>query len=268
MNILSNTPQRLGRGLQCLRRPWRLVTTAVGFAVFGAGCLIVTLVAIPLVRLSPGTAPARRLRLRRLLGLSLRGFLRLMSAVGAIRYEIAGASRLGRPGQLIVANHPTLIDAVFLLGFAPSSSCIVKRALWHNPFTRWPVTAAGYLNNSPTDRMIEEACDALRSGESVIIFPEGTRTVPERPLQFQRGAAAIAVRAATAVTPVFIRCSPPVLMKGDPWYRIPQQRVRFSLEVGTDIDPEPFRRGAPAPIAARQLNDRMLEVFAALARCP
>jgi 1-acyl-sn-glycerol-3-phosphate acyltransferase len=261
VNILSNTQQRL-------RRVWRVVATAFGFAMFGAGCLAVSLLAIPLVRLWPGTAPARRLRVRRLIGLSLRSFVGLLSALGAVGYEVAGASRLGRPGQLIVANHPTLLDAVFLLGLAPSSSCIVKRALWHNLLTRWPVTAAGYVNNIPTDRMIEEACDALRSGESVIIFPEGTRTVPQQPLKFQRGAAAIAVRAATAVTPVYIRCSPPALMKGVPWYRMPEQRVRFSLEVGTDIDPEPFRRGAPAPIAARALNERVLEVFAALQRRP
>lgn len=266
MNAFSNTPRDPAEGPSRLDRTWRFVATAAGFGVFGAGCLAVALLAIPAARLAPGSADERRLRARRLIGLAMRGFVRLLSALGALSYEVDGASRLGRPGQLILANHPTLLDAVFLLALAPGSSCVAKQALWHNLLTRWPVTAAGYVSNSPTDRMIEEAADALRAGQSVIIFPEGTRTVPGRPLELQRGAAAIAVRAATVVTPVYIRCSPPTLTKGEPWYRVPKQRAHFSLEAGPDIDPEPFRRRAPAPIAARELNERLREELTALGR--
>lgn len=190
----------------------------------------------------------------------MRGFARLMRGLGVLTYDIAGAERLGRPGQLILANHPTLIDGVFLLGLAPSSVCVVKSALARGLLTRWPVAAAGYVSNSPTDRMIGEAADVLRAGGSVIIFPEGTRTVPGEALQFHRGAAAIAVRAAAVVTPVYIRCSPPTLAKRDPWYRIPARRAHFWLTVGADIDPGPFR-SAPAPIASRALNERLLGVF-------
>jgi 1-acyl-sn-glycerol-3-phosphate acyltransferase len=238
---------------------WRLAATALCFAVFGAGCLGFALFLVPATRMLP--ARSRQRRTRRALGSALRWFARLMRCVGVLSFELEGVEALGRPGQLILANHPTLIDVVFLLGCAPSSNCIVKQQLWRNPFTRWSVVAAGYVSNSPTDRMIQGAADALREGQSVIIFPEGTRTVPGRPLEFHRGAAAIAVRAAAVVTPVYIRCSPPTLAKSDPWYRIPERRVHFSLRVGADIDPEPFRRAAPAPLAARALNAELLRIF-------
>jgi 1-acyl-sn-glycerol-3-phosphate acyltransferase len=237
----------------------RLAATALCFAVFGAGCLGFTLVVLPATWLSP--AGSRELRVRRLLGGALRWFAGFMRSVGVLSYELEGVERLGRPGQLILANHPTLIDVVFLLGWAPSSNCIVKHALWRNPLTRRSVAAAGYVSNSPTDRMIECASDALRAGQSVIIFPEGTRTVPGRPLQFHRGAAAIAIRAAAVVTPVYVRCNPPTLAKSDPWYRIPERQVHFSFRAGPDVDPEPFRRGAPAPIAARAFNEELLRIF-------
>jgi 1-acyl-sn-glycerol-3-phosphate acyltransferase len=237
----------------------RLVATALCFAVFGASCLGFALFVVPVVRLLP--ARSRQLRMRRALGGAMRGFARLMRSVGVLSYELHGVEALGRPGQLIVANHPTLIDVVFLLGFAPSSNCIVKQQFWRNPVTRWCVAAGGYVSNSPTDRMIQGAADALREGQSVIIFPEGTRTVPGRPLQFHRGAAAIALRAAAVVTPVYIQCSPPTLAKGDPWYRIPERRVHFSLRAGRDIDPEPFRHDAPAPLAARAFNAELLRIF-------
>ncbi len=231
--------------------------------MFGAGCLGLSLVAIPAAWLLPGDVATRRLRVRRTIGSGMRWFGGFTRAVGLISFEAQGIEKLGRPGQLILANHPTLIDAVFLLGLTPSSTCVVKQALWHNPFTRWLVAAAGYVSNNPADRMIEGASEALLAGRSVIIFPEGTRTVPGRPLQFHRGAAAIAVRAATVVTPVYIRCSPSMLAKGDPWYRIPARAPHVSVRAGPDLDPEPFRRGAPAPIAGRELNERLMQVFTA-----
>jgi len=240
---------------------WRRLATAVCFGVFGAGCLVLGLVVLPAQRLLPGSHAARRARVRGTVGATLRWFARFMRRMGVITYDLQGIERLGRPGQLIVANHPTLIDGVFLLGFAPSSSCIVKQALWDNPITRWPLTAAGYVSNSTAEHMIEGAAQALREGQSVIMFPEGTRTVPGRSLQLQRGAAAIAVRAATVVTPVYIRCSPQTLAKHEPWYRVPERRAHFSARVGADIDPEPYRRRAAAPLAARQLNEHLLQNF-------
>ncbi len=253
MSELSNARVRRDRYLR------RLAATALCFAVFGAGCLGFTLLVLPATRLL--RAGSRELRVRRLLGGAMGWFTRFMRSVGVLSYELQGVERLGRPGQLILANHPTLIDVVFLLGLAPSSNCVVKQALWRNPLTRWVVAAAGYVSNSPTDRMIECASDALRAGQSVIIFPEGTRTVPGRPLHFHRGAAAIAVRAAAVVTPVYVQCSPSTLAKSEPWYRIPERQVRFSFRAGPDIDPEPFRRGAPAPIAARAFNEELLRSF-------
>lgn len=241
-------------------RPLRLAATAVCFAAFGAGALALSLLALPAARLLPGGAEARSARARRIIGRSMRAFARLMRALRVLTYEIEGGERLGRQGQLILANHPTLIDGVFLLALAPSASCVVKAALARSFLTRGAVAAAGYVSNSPTDRMIESAADALRGG-SVIIFPEGTRTVPGGPLQFHRGAAAIAVRAAVVVTPVYIRCSPPTLAKRDPWYRVPERRVHFSIKVGADIDPAPFRDGAPAPIASREFNEHLRRVF-------
>ncbi len=240
---------------------WRLFATALCFTVFGIAGLGLGLVVFPILRLIPASPDARRARARRTLQAFLRWFASFMRFTGVLTYEFHGAERLGRPGQVIVANHPSLIDVVFLLGFAPGASCIVKDALWRNPFTRGPVAAAGFISNTPTDLMIENTSHALRSGQSVIIFPEGTRTVPGQALRFHRGAAAIAIRAAEVVTPVFIHCEPTTLAKNIPWYRIPDRRVHLSLRIGEDIDPEPFRTRASAPLAARAFNEHLLATF-------
>jgi 1-acyl-sn-glycerol-3-phosphate acyltransferase len=124
------------------------------------------------------------------------------------------------------------------------------------------VVAAGYLSNASTFEMVEGTAAALREGQSVIIFPEGTRTTPGQAMQFHRGAANIAVKGAGLVTPVFVRCDPTTLAKNMPWYRIPPRRVRFTLRVGADIDVETFR-SAPPPLASRAFNERLLQVFEA-----
>jgi 1-acyl-sn-glycerol-3-phosphate acyltransferase len=239
---------------------WRFCATALCFAVFGLCGLVFGLLVFPIMRLLPGEQAEHRRRVRTVFFVVLRWYVNFMRAVGVLTYEFEGAERLGRPGQVVMANHPTLIDVVFLMAFTPQATCIVKQPLWRNPFTRWPVAAADFVSNTPTSTMLEQAAQALRGGQSVIIFPEGTRTTPGQALQFQRGAAAIAVRAASTVTPVFIRCEPPTLAKTMPWYRIPPRRVRITFRVGEDIDLTPFRN-APPPLGSRAFNEHLLGVF-------
>jgi len=86
-------------------------------------------------------------------------------------------------------------------------------------------------------------------------------------MQFHRGAASIAVRAATVVTPVFIRCVPTTLAKKMPWYQIPDRRVRITFRVGRDIDLAPFRT-APVPIGSRAFNTHLLKLFADELKAP
>jgi len=149
---------------------------------------------------------------------------------------------------------------VFLLGFTPAASCVVKSGLFSNPFTRGAVNAAGYIPHAPTEQMIHSAEAALDRGETLLIFPEGTRTVPGQPLAMQRGAANVALRAARVLTPVFIDCDPPTLSKNLPWYRIPPRRPTFTLRVGEDVNLDAYR-GTPLPQASRRLNAALAGLF-------
>jgi 1-acyl-sn-glycerol-3-phosphate acyltransferase len=108
--------------------------------------------------------------------------------------------------------------------------------------------------------MIEGAARALKEQHALIIFPEGTRTRPNQPMVFHRGAANVALRAAAVVTPVYIRCEPTTLTKSEPWHRIPARRPHFSLSVGDDLDLSPYGR-APLPIGSRALNEYLHQHF-------
>jgi len=232
---------------------WRFLVTAAGFLLFGTGAFVVGVVILPLVSILSAPRDKRRRRARAAIRLPLRFYLLLLSRLGGLRYEMHGLERLGRPGQLIIANHPTLLDVVFLLAFVPSANCVVKQALWRNLLTRNAVTLAEYITNQPTAEMIDAASRALAEGQALIMFPEGTRTRPGEPMAFHRGAANVALRAARCVTPVYISCEPTTLTKTEPWYRIPARRPRFTLDVGEDLEIDAFRQ-APVPAGSRSLN--------------
>jgi 1-acyl-sn-glycerol-3-phosphate acyltransferase len=241
---------------------WRLLVTGASFLAFGIGAVVVGVVLLPLVRIIPTTRERRRARARAVMSGALRLFIGLMNRLGGLSYEFRGRERLGRPGQLILANHPSLIDGVFLLAFVPGAGCVVKAGLWRNPLTRFAVTLAEFIRNDSTADMIAGASDALRDAQPLLFFPEGTRTRPRQPLVFHRSGANIALRAAAIVTPVYIRVEPTTLTKAEPWHRIPLRRPRFTLVVGEDLDLQAYR-GEPLPVASRRLNERLQAQFEA-----
>src|SRR5690606_19317359 len=211
---------------------WRLIATALSFSLFGIGGVLLRIVVFPLLALLPGDALVRRTRARAVVSRTFYWFVQFMFRSGVLTYEVEGAERLGRPGQMVIANHPSLIDVVVLIAFIRDANCVVKQSLWDNPSMRGPIRAAGYISNSGSLDMLDEAAGALQEGQTLIVFPEGTRTTPGQPPEFHRGAAAIAVRGASVVTPVVISVTPTTLTKAEPWYGIPSRRFHFRLRVG------------------------------------
>lgn len=233
---------------------WRLIFTAISFTLFGLGGLFLRLVCFPLISLYYSDILKRRHSARALISRSFRFFVNFMRVTGVLTYHIEGVERLGRPGQMVIANHPSLIDVVVLIAFMRDTNCVVKESLWHNPFMRGPIRAAGYISNSASMEMFDECVAALNEGQTLIIFPEGTRTTPGQFPQFHRAAAAIALRGAKILTPVVICVRPTTLTKAEPWYKIPARRFHFSLVVGDDIDLHSFKENSPLPIASRKLD--------------
>lgn len=246
---------------------WRLVATGLSFVLFGLGSLALWALIFPAQRLLPGDARTRQRRARQAIARTFGLFARFMIHAGVIGLDFKGADRLGRPGQLIIANHPSLLDVVLLVGQISDANCIVKHKLAVNPFTRGPVRNAGYITNDASLEMLDHAAQALRRGETLLVFPEGTRTPLGSMPRFHRGACAIALRGARAVTPVVIRMNPRSLTKGEPWWRVPKQRIRYTIEVGADLDPQQWLARDLPPAAGRKMNDFLHTYFEARLAC-
>ena len=248
-----------------LGRAWRFVGTAVGFGLFGLGGLICGIVVFPLIRITvPGVDRRRRLS-RWLVGHLFALFIRVMALLGVMRYEVTWENEVPRKrGYLIAANHPSLIDVVFLISLFPDADCIVKASLWSNPFMALTLRAADYISNRSPIEALQSCISRLQSGRSLILFPEGTRSVPGMPLRFRAGAAAVAVRAGQPILPVIISCEPSTLTKGEHWASIPPKQVRFHLRVLSPVDLPPEIKKCPNHReATSRANAFMLALFKA-----
>lgn len=243
---------------------WRVFATGLVFVLFGLGALLISLTMFPVLRLSTFHADTARRRIQHGMQRTFHVYIELMRVLGIMTYEVHGVARLREQGRLVVANHPTLIDVVMLVSLMPEVDCIVKRGLWRNPFLRWPVIWASYIPNSEGEELIEGCAATIKRGHSLLVFPEGTRTVPGRSMHMQRGAAHIALAADAEILPVTVTCDPPTLFKGNPWYRVPSRRFHMKVVVGEPVAAESFRQeGEPPARAARRLTQWLLAYFGA-----
>jgi 1-acyl-sn-glycerol-3-phosphate acyltransferase len=238
---------------------WRVLGAALSFSAVAVGGLFI----FPLLNICIRSRQRRSEFARRIIRFAFRCIVASMQTIGVFRYEMNGLERLERRGLLILSNHPTLIDIVFLIAFVKRADCIAKSALWRNPFTRATVRAAGYIRNDDYGLRVIEACvESVRSGNNLIIFPEGTRTRGDGSITLKRGAANIAVRALCNITPVLIRCAPPMLTKGKKWWRLPSRASRYRIEVKDDIDVRSFVAAARSEVlAARRLTRHLQDYF-------
>ncbi|MCF7529241.1 lysophospholipid acyltransferase family protein [Neisseria lisongii] len=237
----------------------RLLATAVGFALFGVFGVLFKIILLPYIRFSDGRLKSQ-LAARRLVTASWRWFTRYLTGAGIVEAHFHGFERLGKPGQLILANHPSLLDVVFILSRVPEANCVVKTDLQHNPAMSSQIRACGYVPNQENLDFVD-VIDGILRKECLLIFPEGTRTGADGKIAFHRGAVSLGLRSAKVITPVVVKMSPPNYKKGQPWYKIPKQKPVYHFIVGDDIDPQSRLNEKPLPIAARRLNDELQAYF-------
>lgn len=241
---------------------WRVLMTGWLFVLFGSGGLLLTLVWFNFLLLCVRDKPKRREIARRSIAASFRLFLRIGRGLGVFDYRFEGFEQLTNDrGCLIVANHPTLLDYVFIASQAPHIGCLVKASLIQNPCFRGVIKAADYLVNSQGETLLPESQKRLAEGEAILIFPEGTRTKPGEPLVLQRGAANIAVRSGCPLRIVHIYCDQRYLDKHSRWYQIPKHKPMITVSVKQRIESQRFMatHDEASALAARRLNQYLCQ---------
>ncbi len=202
----------------------------------GIASLIWNLIAM---LIDPFLAPGRGRDIgRRGIAGGYRGFWAVCSAFRMMRIDATSLDALrDEPGLIVVANHPTMLDALLLIAHLPRSACIMKASLMKNVFLGAGARLARYIRNDSARTMVRLAVDDLRAGGQLVIFPEGTRTTRSPVNPFRAGVTLIAKRAQAPIQTVFIETDSPYLGKGWPIWRVPPLPIRFRLRLGERFVP-------------------------------
>ena len=243
--------------------PVRIFLGIIAFTIFFVGSLLIGVVLFPLIfLLSLGRFQTFKGRCTRFVGRGYGTFLYCLKLWGLI----AWSERLHLPAELegrpyvLVANHPSLIDVLFLLHWLPGSTSVVKSAWRNNVFFGPILRSVHYVSNAePGDETFTGALERMVShvgaGHPLIIFPEGTRSPTNKLHRFKRGAFEVAVRTRVPILPVFIGVDPPTLKKGAPLDTHETGRWFFEMmpmvEVDAQSDAKALRSQVEASFRAR-----------------
>ncbi len=137
----------------------------------------------------------------------VKGVLFFVRAVG-VRICVRGLERIPRGVCLFVANHTSSADAPAVVGAIPRRIAILlKESLFKWPIAGQAFTLAHFIpvNRGTRDSAIasvEKATEALKAGQSFLIYPEGTRSSDGRLQEFKKGAVMMAIKAGVPIVPM------------------------------------------------------------------
>ena len=149
-----------------------------------------------------------------------------------------------RQPYVFMANHISTVDIWALFVALPVKvRFIAKKQLGRIPLFGWAMAAGRFIfidrqNPLAARRSIDQAAARIRSGSSVVIFPEGTRSRDGHSVPSKKGGFHLAISAGVPIVPVGIRGAHEVMPRGSLILR----RSPVMIDVGTPIATRTFHR--------------------------
>ena len=148
-----------------------------------------------------------------------RVWARLILKTSGVTVSVSGLERLDRSRSYVfAANHQSIYDIPIVFTALPYQLRIVaKQSLGRIPFMGWHLHLAGHLlvdRSRPGAGVVKKMARLVGEQHSLIVFPEGTRSIDGTIQRFKGGSFALAVEAGLPVVPITICGSRHVMTKG------------------------------------------------------
>jgi 1-acyl-sn-glycerol-3-phosphate acyltransferase len=173
--------------------------------------------------------------------------------------SIEGRERIDpREAYVMVANHLSLLDILVLFRLFTHFKWVSKIENFRVPCIGWNMSLNGYVKLRRGDRasvvqMMKACRDTLAAGNSIMMFPEGTRSPDGRMRAFKTGAFELALDCRRPILPIVIRGTADALPK-----RGFVLRGRHPIRVKI-LDPLPFAsfEGESAEALTQRVRDQI-----------
>lgn len=143
--------------------------------------------------------------------------------------------------SILLANHQSMGDILVLFGLRKHFKWVAKQSLFRIPFIGWNMKLNGYVSLNRTGlksikQMMRRCQRLLKEGSSVLLFPEGTRSLDGNLQSFKLGAFQLACNARVPITPIVLNGTFEALPKSG-WIFKNKTPVHMEMYVLPPIDP-------------------------------
>jgi 1-acyl-sn-glycerol-3-phosphate acyltransferase len=124
--------------------------------------------------------------------------------------QVEGRKKISNnKAYVLVSNHQSLLDICLIYSIMRHFKWVSKAENFKLPMAGWNMTCNKYIklhreSRSSMVHMMRDCEKAINEGSSIMIFPEGTRTIDGNIQRFKDGAFKIAQRAKTSIIPIVI----------------------------------------------------------------
>ena len=237
---------------------YRCIIKNLFYVIFGVGSILIVTASFPFIRLSSKNNEEFGIKARRFISHVFRVFLFFLSVLQGAKLKTENrAEYRNMHKKIIVANHPSILDFVYIMSMVPNATCIVSEHLAKTPFVAI-VKYAYILNSTDFETVCRECKKLIDQGCNVIIFPEGTRTPRHGRNVYKKGAVRIALYCGCDIQPIFIGGSDKYgLGKHDIiWSYNPVEQYLYDFKLLPEIKIAPYTE-LSAPVAAKRLIDKV-----------
>ena len=231
------------------------------YAYFGIGSVILAVLVFPWIRVFVHPKEKFQVQARKFVSWSFRGFIKMMCCTGALKTVPSTEDFRNIHGKIIIANHPSMLDFVFIMSLVPNANCIVRGGL-AKTILAGVIRQCYIVNTLDFDELCRLCKQTIDEGNNVIIFPEGTRTPRHGKNPYKKGAARIAYYSKCDVQPVLVGGNDKFgLGKHDPfWSYNHTETYIYDLKMLPVIKIDEYK-DLTETIAAKRLTEKMQEVI-------
>ncbi len=175
------------------------------------------------------------------------GFIRVLDLRTPDKTELKTSE-----GAIWIMNHPSLLDGSYLLKFVTNGTCVYKREIGSNPLYGSTAKLAQHIPNVGGADLVREACEALKRGEDLVIFPEGTRSTQVDVDRFKPGFALIAKRSGASVNVLWMDSPEDFMTRETPFWKVPRLTATVKISLIATLNPTAY--SSPKAIFAEVLK--------------